>query len=340
VPDITAILARLESADPGDERAGTAQLRSFARQYAKKISPLYHVIPWTDYLVSEEDFERIYAQTAELTDNLRSVTPESMVEAMRRFPPSLMVFRLLSAYQWEELADIVKRLRGVAIPKEALHEVERGRRTLNARAIDALATTLFNVISGAELALDETFDASKYRTRKAKFDTREGWPSVARAATGPLGLRHVLYERYTGRPFAYVRDALSEVKGELLEAPVAALLKAAEIPFEKIEDNRLEGFGQAPDFVLPNRGDMQVMIEAKLSEDGGTARDKASRIQRLYDEIGGRPIALIAVVDGKGFRRINDVLAPILRHTRGRTFFLSNLAELVEVPEVARLRAR
>ena len=56
--------------------------------------------------------------------------------------------------------------------------------------------------------------------------------------------------------------------------------------------------------------------------------------------IGDRPIALIAVVDGKGFRRINDTLAPILKHTRGQTFFLGNLDQLAKVPAIARLKRR
>jgi hypothetical protein len=163
---------------------------------------------------------------------------------------------------------------------------------------------------------------------------------VAQAVKGPLDLGHLLYERYTGRPFAYVRDALSEAKGGLLEAAIAALFKAKGIPFEAIEDNRLEGFSQAPDFVVPSRQKPVVLIEAKLSEDGGTSRDKAGRIERLFHEIGDRPIALVAVVDGKGFRRINDTLAPILKHTRGRTFFLSNLDQLAEVPEIAPLKRR
>ena len=341
MPDITPILKLLESKREEDRKAGTTQLRAFAKEYARNIRPLYHVIPWSEHILSEDAFRALYARTVELTQGLRNPTPELLAEALRTYPPSLMVFRLMSGYQWEELADIVEIVRGVRVRKEILQKVERGiQKSLPEPAIQALASTLFDVIGGHEMKLPETLDPEKYRTRNTKVDTKDGWRSVAQAVKGPLDLGHLLYERYTGRPFAYVRDALSEAKGGILEAAIAALFKAKGIPFEAIEDNHLEGFIQAPDFVLPSREKPVVLIEAKLSEDGGTSRDKAGRIERLFHEIGDRPIALVAVVDGKGFRRINDTLAPILKHTRGRTFFLSNLDQLAEVPEIAPLKRR
>lgn len=340
VPDISTILSLLDSSSREDQANGTARLRAFAKDYARNIRPLYHVIPWSDHIVSEEDFREVYAHTVELTEGLSKPSAEVLVEALRRYPRSLMVFRLISGYQWEELADIVGIVRGVKVGKDVLHRVEMGEQDLGEREREAVAGTLFELISGRAMALPDFLDPAVYRTRNAKIDTKQGWVSVARAVKDSLDLGHLLYERYTGRPFAYVRDALSEVKGDILESAVERLLLDSQIPFEKIHDNRLEDYEQAPDFVLPSRKSPSVFIEAKLSEDGGTSRDKAGRIERLFHGIGSKPIALVAVVDGKGFRRINDVLAPILKHTRGRTFFLSNLSGLVELPEVASLRAR
>ena len=340
MPDITPILGLLSSIRSEDQKAGLLRLRAFAKQYARNIRPLYHVVPWSDHILSEEAFRDLYRRTIELTRGLRSPTAEILVSTLRKYPPSLMVFRLMSGYQWEELSDIVEAVRGVRVRKELLQRVERGQQELSEKEIEALASTVFDVIAGREMKLPESLDPARYRTRNAKIDTKEGWASVASAVEGPLDLGHLLYERYTGRPFAYVRDALSEAKGDILEQAIQTLFARERIPCVKIEDNRLEGFSQAPDFVLPAREDPQVVIEAKLSEDGGTARDKASRIERILHDIGDRPVALVAVVDGKGFRRINDVLAPILSHTRGRTFFLSNLDQLVEVLEIARLRRR
>lgn len=340
MPDISSILGLLDSSRPEDQKAGLLELRAFAKQYARNIRPLYHVIPWSDHIVSEEAFRDVYAHTIELTGGLRDASTELLAGALRAYPPSLMVFRLMSAYQWAELADIVALVRGVRIASDVLQRVEKGQQQLSEQQIQALSSTIFDVIAGREMKLAETLDPGKHHTRNAKVDTKEGWLSVARAVEGPLDLGHLLYERYTGRPFAYVRDALSEAKGDILEEAVETLFKREAISCEPIKDNRLEGFSQAPDFALPCRKAPKVLIEAKLSEDGGTARDKARRIEHIYHEIGDRPIALVAIVDGTGFRRINDVLAEILKYTRGCTFFLKNLDELLQVPQIARLKRR
>ncbi len=79
------------------------------------------------------------------------------------------------------------------------------------------------------------------------------------------------------------------------------------------------------------------MIEAKLAEDGGTAREKATRIQRLGVMCADRGMVLAAVIDGKGFRRYNDVLLPIIRNTGGRTHTLETLPEILDVADIANL---
>ena len=44
---------------------------------------------------------------------------------------------------------------------------------------------------------------------------------------------------------------------------------------------RIEGFDQTPDFIIPSEFNPQIIIEAKITEDDGTARDKVTRIQHL-----------------------------------------------------------
>src|SRR5712671_4330084 len=44
---------------------------------------------------------------------------------------------------------------------------------------------------------------------------------------------------------------------------------------------RIPGFDQAPDFIIPDEFTPVALIEAKLAEDDGTARDKVTRVQRL-----------------------------------------------------------
>lgn len=81
-----------------------------------------------------------------------------------------------------------------------------------------------------------------------------------------------------------------------------------------------------------------MALEAKLAEDGGTARDKAARIERFCIEARKKGVSPIAVIDGKGFYRLNDVTAPILKNTRGETFTLKTLERILGLPQIAALK--
>jgi hypothetical protein len=110
-----------------------------------------------------------------------------------------------------------------------------------------------------------------------------------------------LYERYLGRPFAYVQDALSEKKGGLLETRIELVLRKHGVPYHHTGTReQIPGFEQAPDFLLPDKEAPACVIESKLAEDGGTARDKAARIFKLGEICQNRGITLVAFIDGKG----------------------------------------
>lgn len=81
----------------------------------------------------------------------------------------------------------------------------------------------------------------------------------------------------------------------------------------------------APDFVIydnrvqPN-GALAALLESKLTNDGGTARDKASRFQRLRAEGTRLNVPVFGVLDGLGWRRASDALGPVVEATEGRVF--------------------
>lgn len=89
----------------------------------------------------------------------------------------------------------------------------------------------------------------------------------------------------------------------------------------------------APDFVVyDGRDNLKAMLECKGANDGGTARDKALRFERLREEsvrLGGVP--LLAVLGGLGWMRVNDTLGPVIRDCDGRVFSVGNLAEMLTV---------
>jgi hypothetical protein len=87
----------------------------------------------------------------------------------------------------------------------------------------------------------------------------------------------LLYERFLGRPFASHRDSVSELVGEVVESAVKDVLSAARVSFEKAKRaEKISGFDQAPDFIIPDEFNPVALIEAKLTEDDGTARDKVA----------------------------------------------------------------
>ena len=109
---------------------------------------------------------------------------------------------------------------------------------------------------------------------------------------------------------------------------------------------RLDGFDQTPDFVVPNEFNPQVVIEAKLTEDDGTARDKVTRVQHLEtismrdQPPGQRRFEVVACIAGRGFGVRREDMKKLLLSTRGKVFTLQNMCQLVDHTRLAEFRSR
>ena len=109
---------------------------------------------------------------------------------------------------------------------------------------------------------------------------------------------------------------------------------------------RIEGFDQAPDFIIPSEFNPQVIIEAKLTEDDGTARDKVTRIQHLAElssagELSGQPrFEVIACIGGRSFGVRREDMRKMLLATRGKVFTLKTLDRLVECSRLKEFQTR
>ena len=135
--------------------------------------------------------------------------------------------------------------------------------------------------------------------------------------------------------------------GNLVENAIEDVLTRSGISFRKTKRaERLPGFDQAPDFVIPNEFNPQVIIEAKLTEDDGTARDKVTRVQRLgtLSMVGGtadKPrFEVVACIAGRGFGERREDMKKLLLATRGKVFTLQNLHQLVEHTRLSDFRSR
>ena len=154
----------------------------------------------------------------------------------------------------------------------------------------------------------------------------------------------LLYERLLGRPFASHRDSVSELVGDIVENAIEDELSRSGISARKTKRaERLPGFDQTPDFVVPSEHNPQVVIEAKLTEDDGTARDKVTRIQHLASlSMSGTAtprFEVVACIAGRGFAVRREDMKKLILATRGKVFTPRNMGELVEHTRLREFRS-
>lgn len=214
-------------------------------------------------------------------------------------------------------------------PQNPLVAKEKGLTMQRVKALVETACVL--LVEGAPLVPDDKL----HRLNKA--DTMAGLVSLQSMANLGVPYPVLLYERFLGRPFAGHRDSVSELVGDMLENAIENVLHRAGISFRKTKRaERLPGFDQAPDFIIPNEFNPKVIIEAKLTEDDGTARDKVTRVQHLGQmSMEGQPpntpkYEVIACIAGRGFGVRREDMKKLLLATRGKVFTLQNMNQLVD----------
>jgi hypothetical protein len=212
--------------------------------------------------------------------------------------------------------------------------------TLGLRALVAAACELLTEGVPADVG------ANLHRLDKA--DTRHGLASIQPLADLGVPYAMLLYERFLGRPFAGHRDSVSELVGDVLESAIEGVLAGAGISFRKTKRaGRIPGFDQAPDFVIPSEFNAQVVIEAKITEDDGTARDKVTRVQHLgaLSMEGLVPddppkFEVVACIAGRGFKVRREDMRKLLLATRGKVFTLQNVEHLIACTRLSDFRTR
>lgn len=135
--------------------------------------------------------------------------------------------------------------------------------------------------------------------------------------------------------------------GDGLESAIEGILTQAGITFRKTKRaERIAGFDQAPDFIISDEFEPRVIIEVKLTEDDGTARDKATRIIRICqmaDErarSGRQTYEVIACLAGRGFGVRREDMRQMILHTKGKIFTPKMLDFLVDCSAFSSFRTR
>ena len=100
-----------------------------------------------------------------------------------------------------------------------------------------------------------------------------------------------------------------------------------------------------PDFVVPNAVRPYVVIDAAHAADDGTARDRVTRVEYLAAlSLDGQPpetpkFEVIACIAGLGFGVRRTDMRHLLLATRGRTFTLRHMSELVSHTRLVAFRS-
>lgn len=268
-------------------------------------------------------------------------------------PVVLLVLRCMLGFTPPEWAEYATRHTGVQIPQGAARSLDRtirmnperslvGRGTVTKERVDALITAACHLLRSGVPSVPRD---SLHRSDKA--DTRHGLTSLRSIADLGAPYSVLLYERFLGRPFAAHRDSVSELVGNLVESAIEDVLARSGISYRKTgRAERLPDFDQTPDFIVPNEFNPQIVIEAKLTEDDGTARDKVTRVQHLASlstRDGSRhepAFEVVACIAGRGFGVRREDMRKLLLATHGKVFTLQNMKQLVDYTRLREFRTQ
>lgn len=303
---------------------------------------------FVEYSVFEHGYEALKAATT----GFSLFDPRKVLALAMSEPMVIVVLRTTLGFTPPEWAYLATQRTGVAVSQGFVRSLDRKIRMspvtplringVTRERVEALIRTACLMLAeGAPRVQDDQL----HRLNKA--DTGAGIDSMKRMADMGAPYAMLLYERFLGRPFAGHRDSVSELIGDCLETAIEEVLTKAGISFRKTKRaERIEGFDQAPDFIVPSEFNPQVIIEAKITEDDGTARDKVTRIQHLGAlSLAGRPpdnpkYEVIACIGGRGFGVRREDMKKMILATRGKVFTLKTLDQLIANTRLAGFQSR
>lgn len=297
-------------------------------------------------------FERGYEALKRETKGFSKFEPAAVLAVTLREPIAIVVLRTMLGFTPPEWGYVTTQRTGIVVAQGFVRSLDRKVRMAPGTAISIDGVTkerLEALVQTACHLLTEgvpQVDADQLH-RLDKADTKRGVESISNLADMGVPYAILLYERFLGRPFAGHRDSVSELVGDSLESAIEEVLSGAGISFRKTKRaERIEDFDQAPDFIIPSEFNPQIIIEAKITEDDGTARDKVTRIQHLGElSLAGRPqdkpkYEVIACIGGRGFGVRREDMKKMILATRGKVFTVKTLDRLVEHTRLAEFKTK
>ncbi len=297
-------------------------------------------------------FERGYEALKAATEGFSKLGPDKVLAVALAEPISIVVLRTMLGFTPPEWGYVASQQTGIGVSQGFVRSIDRKARispqnplkvnSSTKERLEALVETACRLLSESvpQVGVDKLH-------RLDKADTRRGLESIRNIARMGAPYAMLLYERFLGRPFAGHRDSVSELIGDSLEAAIEEVLTHAEISYRKTKRaEKIEGFDQTPDFIIPDEFNPQIVIEAKVTEDDGTARDKVTRIQHLGElslagKSGKHPkYEVVACIGGRGFGVRREDMKKLILATRGKVFTPKTLDQLVEHTRLREFRTR
>ncbi len=325
---------------------------SFVTAVFSSLESEFLLLPRGQGFIEYPAFEVAYEALKKVTANFSQLPRDQIINLASSTPLCLIVIRSILGFTPPEWAYVAEQRKGVPVPQNFARSLERRARMEPLRPIKRAELRGARLKAMIEVACDLIEEGSPppnvvtiHRLQKA--DTTGGLSTIKSLSAMGAPYAMLLYERFLGRPFAGHRDSVSGLVGHYLESAIEDVLTKAGISYRKTKRaEKLPGFDQAPDFVVPDEFSPQVVIEAKIAEDDGTARDKVTRIQHLGSlstadmPPNQQKYQVIACIAGRGFRVRAEDMKKMLIATRGKVFTLKTFDRLVECSDLASFKAR
>ena len=305
------------------------------------------VLPRGEGFIDYQAFQRAYESLKEASGGFKHLDPEKVLRAVKATPLVLVVLRAILGFTPSEWAHMTSLRTSVRVTQNFARSLDRKVRRspfsplkTKRSALEAMIRTACELIAAPPSPVDPD---QIHRLDKA--DTRSGLLSLQHISEMGVPYEMLLYERFLGRPFSGHRDSVSELVGGGLEAAVEDVLNRHGVAYRKTKRaERIPGFDQTPDFIIPDERHPQAVIEAKVAEDDGTARDKVTRVQHLASlsqarlQSGQEGFEVIACIAGRGFGKRREDMKKLLLATKGKVFTLKTLDKLVSCSGLRRFQ--
>lgn len=325
-------------------------LEFFVDRVFEALESAFLVMPRGTGFVEADRFKHAYDALLAATDGFHDFDADRIIAAAQDEPLVLVALRSILGFTPPEWADTATLGTNEAIDQGFTRNLDRAIRKDPDRPIGTTSLQQRRVRALIQAACDllragpGSVDADQIH-RLDKVDTSRGIESIRRAASDGIPYADLLYERFLGRPFASRRDSVSELVGDILEFEnPQSLGRRRGSVLSDWPRRKNPRFDQAPDFVAPAVMNAEVIIEAKMTQDDGTARDKVTRLQHLdrirsdMESAGRTAFELVAAIGGRGFGVRRSDMAKLILATRGKVFTLANIEKLVSHTRLAALR--